>query len=136
VYEQMLKNDYVLGGEQSGHIIFSNHLTTGDGLLTALKLLEVMIEQKQSLKDLSKELSIYPQVLKNVKVKDKKQAIQDESLKLAILKAEQKLEGNGRILVRPSGTEPLVRVMAEAKTIELCNALVDEISNKIEELGL
>lgn len=136
VYEQMLKHHYVLGGEQSGHIIFSDHLTTGDGLLTALKLLEVMVDQKQSLKDLSQELSIYPQVLKNVKVKDKKQAIQDESLKQAILKVEQKLEGNGRILVRPSGTEPLVRVMAEAQTIELCNALVDEISNKIEELGL
>lgn len=136
VYEQMLKHHYVLGGEQSGHIIFSDHLTTGDGLLTALKLLEVMVEQKQGLKTLSKDLNIYPQVLKNVRVKDKKQAILDPTLKATIASAEDKLKGNGRILVRPSGTEPLVRVMAEAETLDLCKALVEEISNKIETLGL
>lgn len=136
VYERMIQKGFVLGGEQSGHIIFTQHLTTGDGLLTALKLLEVMMEKKESLSTLSQDLKIYPQVLKNVRVVDKKKALENNELLKAIEKKETSLQGDGRILVRPSGTEPLVRVMVEASTLELCHTIVDSLSQTIEELKL
>lgn len=136
VYECMIKNNYDIGGEQSGHIIFKQHMTTGDGLLTALKLLEVMQAKKMSLAQLSSDLVIYPQLLKNVRVQDKKKAIINPELIAFIQQKEAELEGDGRLLVRPSGTEPLVRVMAEASSDELCAKLVSEIVEKIEALKL
>ena len=135
VFEEMQKNDYYLGGEQSGHIIFYEHAVTGDGLLTALKLLQVMKETGKTVQELSEGLFIYPQLLKNVKVKDKKEVLNDEQLKKVIDSVNEELSGDGRILVRPSGTEPLIRVMVEAKTDELCKMYVDRVVNYIEERG-
>lgn len=132
VYDRMLQKDLALGGEQSGHIIFKQHLPTGDGLLTALSLLAIMVEENQSLRELSKDLLIYPQTLKNVRVHDKKAALDNPSLKKIITELEKELGTDGRILVRPSGTEPLVRVMAEAKTQALCDDLVQKIVDVIE----
>ena len=131
VYECMVKEDYVLGGEQSGHIIFKEHSTTGDGLLTACKLLEVMKETKKTAIELSEGLDIYPQLLVNVKVQDKQKVMESPLIKQAIEEAEKQLDGNGRILVRPSGTEPLVRVMVEAKTDEICQQMVQKIVDRI-----
>ena len=111
VFEEMQKNDYYLGGEQSGHIIFYENAVTGDGLLTALKLLEIMKNTGKSLEELSEGLFIYPQLLKNVKVNDKEAALKDEALWKVVKEVEDELKDEGRILVRPSGTEPLVRVM-------------------------
>lgn len=136
VYDRMISDDYVLGGEQSGHIIFKQHLTTGDGLLTALKLLEVMQAKKKPLSELTKDLVIYPQVLRNVRVNDKKKALDNEELNALIQSKESDLKDEGRILVRPSGTEPLVRIMVEAKSVELCDSLVNEVVEKIEALKL
>lgn len=136
VYERMIQKGYVLGGEQSGHIIFTQHLTTGDGLLTALKLLEVMNDRRESLSSLSHDLKIYPQVLKNVRVVDKKKALENSELKKAIDIQEHDLKGDGRILVRPSGTEPLVRVMVEASSLDLCHRIVDSLTQTIQELKL
>lgn len=136
VFDRMVEKDIVIGGEQSGHIIFKQHLTTGDGLLTALKLCEVMQAKKKRLAELSKDCVIYPQVLKNVRVQDKKKALENSELKALINELETSLKGEGRILVRPSGTEPLVRVMVEASTLELCQELVDTMVTKIEELKL
>ncbi len=136
VYEQMLLQDIHLGGEQSGHIIFKNHATTGDGLLTAMKLLEVMADSGQSLAMLTEPVSIYPQLLKNVRVNDKQAVMEDVHLKEKILHLEDQLHGNGRILVRPSGTEPLVRVMVEAQSEELCLQLVQEVIDLIVTKGL
>ena len=127
VFEEMQKNDYYLGGEQSGHIIFYEHAVTGDGLLTALKLLEIMKNTGKSIKELSEGLFIYPQLLKNVKVNDKNKALKDESLKGIVDEVAKELGDEGRILVRPSGTEPLIRVMVEAKTDELCAKYVDRV---------
>ena len=134
VYDRMLQGAFDLGGEQSGHIIFRKLATTGDGLLTALKLLEVMVEEHSSLADLRQDLKIYPQTLKNVKVKDKKQLVLNPKLLEAIQTIETKLEGEGRILVRPSGTEPLVRVMVEAKSQTECDGLVNQIIDIIHTL--
>ncbi len=120
VYECMVTEDLQLGGEQSGHIIFKQHATTGDGLLTALKLLEVMAHSKQSIRKLTEDLKIYPQLLKNVKVHDKKKALTDADLLRLTEEIQVELGDEGRILVRPSGTEPLVRVMVEAKDDEIC----------------
>ena len=127
VYENMLKNAYNLGGEQSGHIIFSKHASTGDGILTSLKLMEVLLEKKESLKALTKDLTIYPQILKNVRVNDKAAAQEDTEVlkKLEEIKAE--LGTDGRILLRASGTEPLIRVMAEAGAEKLCHKYIDEV---------
>ena len=127
VYESMVKNGFQLGGEQSGHIIFSKHATTGDGILTSLMLMEAVLETKMPLSKLCENLVIYPQVLKNVRVDDKTAAKENSAVKEAIKKAEESLMGDGRILVRESGTEPLLRVMAEAGTKEKCENAVDGI---------
>ena len=126
VYENMVKNGFMLGGEQSGHIIFSKHATTGDGILTSLMLMEVIMETKQSLGQLTEEVKIYPQLLKNVRVTDKTEAQNDADVRAAVEAAAEKLGENGRILVRESGTEPVVRVMVEADSVETCEKYVDE----------
>ena len=133
VYESMLNNDYVLGGEQSGHIIFKEMCTTGDGLLTALMLLKVMKETNKSTKELMEGLTIYPQLLVNQKVKNKHDVLTDKKLSDMIESINDELHGNGRILVRPSGTEPLIRVMAEAETDELCNQYVYKVVDYIQQ---
>ena len=135
VYEYMKQNPSSIGGEQSGHIIFIDIASTGDGILTALKVLEVMINTNKTLVDLTKDLIIYPQVLKNIKVSDKKLAQEDIDVKNAIRSVEEKLNGEGRILVRESGTEPLIRVMVESKTIEDCNKYTDLVINQIKNKG-
>lgn len=127
VFENMQKYGHSLGGENSGHIIFSKHAMTGDGILTSLKIMEVMLEKKQPLSELLKDMKVYPQVLKNVRVRDKKEAREDAEVQAAVKAGEAKLAGDGRILLRESGTEPLIRVMAEAGTMELCNEVVDDI---------
>ena len=127
VYENMVTYGNCLGGEQSGHIIFSKHATTGDGILTSLKLMEVIIEKKQPLSVLTKEVKIYPQVLKNVRVYDKKEARENPEVVKAIAEVEKSLGDDGRILVRESGTEPVVRVMVEAATNEICEQNVDHV---------
>lgn len=120
VYDCMLKNHYIVGGEQSGHIIFSRHETTGDGLVTALAILKIMKKTGKTLDELCEGLKIYPQLLVNVEVGDKEAAMKDPEVQAAIAKVDQDLRGNGRVLVRASGTEPLIRVMAEAETDEIC----------------
>lgn len=129
VYECMVNNDYSLGGEQSGHIIFSKHATTGDGILTSLMLMEVMVGAKTTLSELHKEVEIFPQTLKNVSVKDKKEALEAPDVIEAIDKVTKELGDDGRILVRESGTEPVIRVMVEAKTKELCEKYVDMVAS-------
>lgn len=136
VFECMLKNNYVLGGEQSGHIIFKEHATTGDGLLTALKLLEVMKDSGKGIVELSQGLKIYPQLLINVSVQDKEQALHHEKIIQEVEVINEELHGNGRILVRPSGTEPLIRVMVEAESDDLCHHYVYRVVDLIKELGL
>lgn len=136
VHLEMSENGYELGGEQSGHIIFSKYANTGDGILTSLRLMEAMIDNKASLSELKRELKIYPQVLKNVKVNDKKAVLNDESIKNSIEKESESLNDTGRILVRESGTEPLIRVMAEAETKDIANEKVDNIVEAIEKSGL
>lgn len=135
VSERMTQYGYSLGGEQSGHIIFSKHANTGDGVLTSLKIMEVMLERKQKLSELVSELTIYPQLLKNIRVKDKQAAREDESVKAAVAAAEAALAGNGRVLLRESGTEPLIRVMVEAETDEICRQHVDAIIDVIRAAG-
>lgn len=136
VFECMNEHNYSIGGEQSGHIIFKEHANTGDGLLTAMKLLEVMKLTKQSLKQLSEDLFIYPQLLVNVEVKDKHQALHDQGLLEEVQRVADTLGQDGRILVRPSGTEPLVRVMVEAKTDELCHKYVYQVVDYIKSKNL
>lgn len=133
VYENMSKNGHRLGGEQSGHIIFSKYATTGDGILTSLKIMEVMLEKKERLSKLTEELTIYPQVLKNVRVKDKKEARTDADVQAAVDRVAEALGEDGRILVRESGTEPLIRVMVEAGNKELCEQYVDEVIGVLKE---
>lgn len=135
VFEEMQKNDYYIGGEQSGHIIFLENAVTGDGLLTALKLLEILKDTGKTIQELSEGLFIYPQLLKNVKVNDKEKALADEELKKVIDSVSEELGNEGRILVRPSGTEPLVRVMVEAKSDELCDLYVSRVVDFIEKKG-
>ena len=135
VYECMSKNGYRLGGEQSGHIIFSKYATTGDGIITALKMMEVMIAKKKTLAQLAAPLHIYPQVLKNVRVYDKPTAQNDEDVKAAVARVAEALGENGRILVRESGTEPVIRVMVEAGTHDECEAYVDEVIEVIKSKG-
>ena len=127
VCENMMTNGHSIGGEQSGHIIFSKHATTGDGILTSLKLMEVIIEKKQPLSTLTKEVKIYPQVLKNVRVHDKKEARENPKVVEAVAGVEKVLGDDGRILVRESGTEPLIRVMVEAATDEICEKYADQV---------
>ena len=131
VYEYMAQNGCRLGGEQSGHIIISKYATTGDGILTSLKLMEVMLAKKKPLSQLCQGLQIFPQVLKNVPVADKEAVQSDPKVLAAIGEAEAALGDSGRILVRPSGTEPLVRVMVEAATEEECHRHVDAVVNAI-----
>ena len=135
VYENMSRNGHGLGGEQSGHIIFSKFATTGDGILTSLKIMEAMLEQKQSLGQLVKDVDIYPQILENVKVRDKKDAREDADVITAVEAVEKELGNDGRILVRESGTEPLVRVMVEAKTHEICREHVDRVVKVLRQKG-
>lgn len=135
VNENMVENGYVLGGEQSGHIIFSKHATTGDGILTSLKIMEAVIESKSTLSTLASPVVIYPQILKNVKVKNKVDARNDEKVKSKITEIEKLLGDDGRVLVRESGTEPVIRVMIEASTDELCLKYVDEIIDVIDKQG-
>ena len=136
VYENMLKNGYVLGGEQSGHIIFSKHARTGDGILTSLMVMEAVIEKKQTLGTLADEVKIFPQLLKNVRVKDKKTALDNATVQAAVEKTAEELGTDGRILVRESGTEPVIRVMVEAASDEICEKYVDSVVKVIESEGL
>ena len=136
VSENMIENNYSLGGEQSGHIIFSKYATTGDGILTSLLLMEVMLEKKQSLAKLTEEVTIYPQLLKNVRVADKKAARENPAVLEVVAKVTEELGDNGRILVRESGTEPVIRVMVEAETNELCAKYVKQVVDIICAEGL
>ena len=136
VYENMLSNGNILGGEQSGHIIFSKHATTGDGILTSLMIMEAVIESRKTLGELAKEVRIYPQLLKNVKVKDKAAAMEDADVIEAVKRAEEELGSDGRILVRASGTEPLVRVMVEAESDEICAKYVYDVIAVMRKRGL
>ena len=135
VYECMSEHGYRIGGEQSGHIIFSKYATTGDGIITALKIMQAMIGRKKTLSQLAAPLSIYPQVLKNVRVTDKTEAQNDAAVKEAVSKVTEELGGNGRILVRESGTEPVVRVMVEAGSTEECEMYVDRVIDVIRQRG-
>ena len=136
VYENMQQNGFILGGEQSGHIIFSKHARTGDGILTSLMIMEVIMEKKQSLGKLCEEVKIYPQLLKNVHVIDKKTARENPEVQKAVAEAEEALGTDGRILVRESGTEPVIRVMVEAATDEICEKYVNHVLAVIKEQGL
>ena len=127
VYENMVKNNFCLGGEQSGHIIFSKYATTGDGILTSLMVMEVVMEKKQTLSKLAEEVKIYPQILKNVRVADKKTARENPEVVKAVDAVAKALGDDGRILVRESGTEPVIRVMVEAATDEICEKYVDQV---------
>lgn len=135
VYEYMTENGCHLGGEQSGHIIFSKYASTGDGILTSLKLMQVMMSRKKKLSELAAPLKIYPQVLKNVRVSDKAEAQADADVQAAVQQVAAALGNTGRILVRESGTEPLVRVMVEAETEEICERYVDQVIAVIKEKG-
>ena len=135
VYENMLKNGHVLGGEQSGHIIFSKHARTGDGILTAIMLMEVMMETKKTMSELAKPVEIYPQKLTNVRVADKAAAQADPDVAAAVAAVANALGTTGRILVRESGTEPVIRVMVEAKTQEMCDTYVNQVVEVIKAKG-
>ena len=135
VYECMQANDYSLGGEQSGHIIIKKYATTGDGLLTAIMLAEEVCDTKKSLGALTEGLTVYPQLVKNVKVKDKEAVFNDEAVKAAFAEVEALIGGEGRALLRKSGTEPKIRVMIEAVSEELCEEYANKIVNVILERG-
>ena len=135
VYENMSANGHCIGGEQSGHIIFSKYATTGDGILTSIKMMQVMIAKKKTLSELAKPVTIFPQVLKNVRVTDKAVARNDEDVQVAVDEVRKTLGDDGRILVRESGTEPVVRVMVEAKTHEICEEQVEKVVNVLKEKG-
>ena len=135
VYENMMANGHSLGGEQSGHIIFSQYARTGDGILTSIQLMEVMLEKKMSLSELVKPIHIFPQLLVNVRVADKAAAKDDPKVIAAVEELNTSLAGDGRILVRESGTEPVIRVMAEAQTNELCREYVGRIVDILKADG-
>lgn len=136
VYENMSQTGNCLGGEQSGHIIFSKYATTGDGILTSLKVMEVMLEKKESLSKLASEVTILPQLLKNVRVVDKAAALNDPDVQAAGKAVEEALGEDGRLLLRQSGTEPLIRVMVEAPTLEICEKNVDLVIDAMKKKGL
>ncbi len=136
VYANMAENHYSLGGEQSGHIIFRKYATTGDGIVTSLMLMEVIKETKTSLSKLIQPVKIYPQVLENVRVRDKEDAQNNPEVQKAVKEAAEALGDNGRILVRESGTEPVIRVMVEADTDELCRKYVDQVVDVMRRQGL
>ena len=135
VLEEMLLKDYNLGGEQSGHIIFKDLSTTGDGELTALQILQILSDEDKSLYECSKVMEKYPQVSKNIKVKNenKKEVFTNQDINNSIQEAKEILKDTGRVIVRPSGTEPLIRVMIEGQEIDLINNLLDRISSVIED---
>ena len=136
VYACMNENDYSLGGEQSGHIIFGDLAKTGDGILTSLRIMEVLRAEREKLSELTRPVKLYPQQLVNVRVTDKEAAMQSPKVNDAVAAAEKFLEGNGRVLVRASGTEPLVRVLAEAPTDELCQQANQIVLDALEEYRL
>lgn len=135
VYENMSQNGYRLGGEQSGHIIFKKYATTGDGILTAIKMMEVMLEKKMTLSELAASYKVYPQVLENVRVADKAAVREDADVQAAVAGITKELGNNGRILLRESGTEPVMRVMVEAGDIETCQKHVDKVVQLIKSKG-
>ncbi|GAJ98899.1 LOW QUALITY PROTEIN: phosphoglucosamine mutase [Geomicrobium sp. JCM 19055] len=133
VMEKMREGGFTLGGEQSGHIIFLDHTTSGDGMLTAVQLVNIMKVKNKKLSELAEELETFPQQLVNIRVSDKHAVEENHAVKAVIEQVEEKMAGNGRVLVRPSGTESLVRVMVEAETDELCFEYVNEISAVVQE---
>ena len=135
VYENMVLNGHKIGGEQSGHVIFTEHATTGDGILTSLKLMEVMLDKEKPMSELAAPVVFYPQVLKNVRVKSKPEAQNDPDVQAAVAKVSEKLGDTGRILVRESGTEPVIRVMVEAGTKEICEKYVYGVIDVITAKG-
>ena len=136
VYENMAENGHLIGGEQSGHIIFRKYATTGDGMITAIKVMQAMLEQKKSLSQLKEGVTMYPQVLKNVVVTDKDKTMANEGVQAAVRAAEAELGDTGRVLLRKSGTEPVLRVMSEALTEEACEKEVDFIIDAMRREGL
>ena len=136
VNEDMMEHGYVLGGEQSGHIIFSRYATTGDGILTAIMLMETILESKTDLKTLAGGMQKYPQLLKNIRVEDQEAVMDNEAVKACKKDIEEQLAGDGRILLRESGTEPLIRVMVEAESDALCERYVDRMIDCIKKEGL
>lgn len=135
VYEYMTKNGCRIGGEQSGHIIFSKYASTGDGILTSLKMMEVMLARKKKMSELSEGFTVYPQVLKNIRVRNKAEAQNDNDVQASVKAVAEKLGDSGRILVRESGTEPVIRVMVEAESEETCQKYVDEVIAVIKAKG-
>ncbi len=135
VYENMVKNGHCIGGEQSGHIIFSKHATTGDGILTSLKIMETIVESKKTLAQLTEPVTIYPQLLKNVKVRSKQEAREDEDVQAIVDQVTNELGDEGRILLRESGTEPVIRVMVEASSDEICSKYVNQVIDVIKSKG-
>ena len=135
VYEYMMMKSCRLGGEQSGHIIFSKHASTGDGILTSLKVMEAMLAGKKTLSQLCEGFTFYPQVLKNIRVADKKTAREDPDVQAAVAEVTRQLGDTGRILVRESGTEPVIRVMVEAESKEICEKYVDQVVDTIKRKG-
>ena len=135
VFECMVNNDFILGGEQSGHIIFSKNARTGDGVLTSLKLMEIMVERKSSMSELTRGLKIYPQLLKNLRVTSKPEVAADPDVQSVKKEIESQLDEDGRILLRESGTEPVIRVMVEAESDELCEKYVNQMVQVIDSKG-
>src|SRR5699024_3176834 len=135
VYECMQTNGHKIGGEESGHIIFSKYATTGDGILTSIMMMDVMIAKKMTLSELAMPVVIYPQLLKNVRVKNKPAARNDTDVIAAIEEVEKKLGNTGRILVRESGTEPVIRVMVEAESDDICEKYVDQVIEVLVKKG-
>ena len=136
VHEYMKEHGCRLGGEQSGHIIFSKYASTGDGILTSLKMMEVMLARKKKMSELSEGFTVYPQVLENVRVSDKAKALGDEAVQERIESVRARLGAEGRILVRESGTEPVIRVMVEAESMETCHECVDSVVEALRKVAL
>lgn len=135
VYEKIKDSNYRLGGEQSGHIIYSKYATTGDGILTSLMMMEIMLSEKRKLSELASGMKTYPQKLINIKVTDKKAVMNSEEVKKAVCVAEKLLADKGRVLLRASGTEPVIRVMVEAETAELCQKTAQSLACTVEKIG-
>jgi len=135
VYEMMQNENYCLGGEESGHIIFSKYASTGDGLITALKIMEVLIDSKLKASNLTDGFLKFPQLTKNIKVKSKDEVMNDKDIKNLYEEKSKELGDKGRILLRKSGTEPVIRVMAEAESEDICESMVDIFINMIKDKG-
>ena len=135
VYESMQQNDYSLGGEESGHIILKKYATTGDGLLSAIMLTEEICDTKMPLSKLHEDMQLYPQHLLNIKVQDKKAVLNDAMVKLAVKEVEEIIGKNGKVLLRASGTEPVVRIMIEYSDINLCKEYAEKIKSVMVERG-